>query len=52
MPEKPHIPFVPPTFRLGDNAYEIYELLHWAADDDKDNPEKVLEAFENYFKPE
>ena len=37
---------------LGDNAYEIYEHLHWAADDDKDDPEKVLKAFENYFKPE
>ena len=37
---------------LGDNAYEIYELLYWAAGDDKDDPEKVLEAFENYFKPE
>ena len=92
MHEKPHIPFVPPTFSwdsanlytqykifrqkvdfafkglykdndaaskvcailnwLRDNAYEIYEHLHWAADDDKDDPEKVLEAFENYFKPE
>ena len=92
MPEKPHIPFVPPTFSwdspnlytqykifkqkvdfafkglykdndvaskvcailnwLGDNAYEIYKHLHWAADDDKDDPEKVLLAFENYFKPE
>ena len=83
MPEKPHIPFVPPTFNwdspnlysqfkifrqkvelafngqfkdssgkfsgilnwLGDKAYEIYEHLHWAADDDKDDPKKVLEAF-------
>ena len=92
MPEKPHIPFIPPTFSwdstnlytqykifkqkvdfafkglykdndaaskvcailnwLDDNAYEIYEHLHWAADDDKDDPEKVLLAFENYFKPE
>ena len=92
MPEKPHIPFVPPTFIwdspnlynqfkifkqkvdfafkglykdtdaaskvcailnwLGDYAYEIYEHLHWAADDDKDDPEKVLLAFGNYFKPE
>ena len=92
MPEKPHIPFVPPTFSwdspnlfsqfkifkqkvvfafkgmykdndaaskvcaildwLGDNAYEIYEHLHWAAADDKDDPEKVLEAFEKYFKLE
>ena len=92
MPEKPHIPFVPPTFSwdspnlfsqfkifkqkvefafkgmykdndaaskvcailnwLGDNTYEIYKHLHWAAADDKDDPEKVLEAFEKYFKPE
>ena len=92
MPEKLHIPFVPPTFSwdrpnlysqfkifkhkvefafrgtyresdaalkvctilnwLGDNAYEIYEHLHWAADDDKDDPDKVLKAFESYFKPE
>ena len=37
---------------LGDNAYEIYEHLHWAVYDDKDDPEKVLKAFENYFKPE
>ena len=37
---------------LGDNAYEIYEHLHWATDADKDDPEKVLLAFENYFKPE
>ena len=83
MPEKPHIPFVPPTFSwdspnlytqykifkqkvdfafkglykdneaaskvcailnwLGNNAYEIYEHLHWAVGDDKDDPEKVLE---------
>ena len=92
MPEKPHIPFVQPTFSwdsrnlfsqfkifkqkvefafkgmyrdndaaskacailnwLGDNAYEIYEHLHRATADDKDDPEKVLEAFEKYFKPE
>ena len=92
MPEKPHIPFVPPTFSwdspnlytqykifkqkvnfafkglykdndatskmcailnwLGDNAYEIYKHLYWATDADKDDPEKVLLAFENYFKPE
>ena len=37
---------------LGDNAYEIYEHLHWVTVDDKDDPEKVLEAFEKYFKPE
>ena len=92
MPQKPQIPFVPPTFSwdsqnlysqfktfkqkvefafkgqfkdsnaaskvcailncLGDNAYEIYEHLHWAADDDEDDPKKVLEAFEKYSKPE
>ena len=37
---------------LGDNAYEIYKHLHLAAGDDKDDLEKVLEVFENYFKPE
>ena len=37
---------------LGDNAYEIYTHLHWAAADDKDDPDKVLKAFESYFKPE
>ena len=37
---------------LGDNAYEIYEHLHWAVADDKDDPDKVLKAFESYFKPE
>ena len=37
---------------LGDNAYEIYGHLHWAADGDKYDPDKVLEAFESYFKPE
>ena len=37
---------------LGDNAYELYEHVHWAADDDKDEPDKVLEAFEKYFKLE
>ena len=37
---------------LGNNAYEIYGHLHWAADGDKDNPDRVLEAFESYFKPE
>ena len=37
---------------LGDIAYEIYEHLHWAAADDNDDPEKVLEAFEKYFKLE
>ena len=82
MPEKPHIPFVPPTFSwdspnlfsqfklfkqkvvfafkgmykdndaaskvcailnwLGDNAYEIYEHLHWAAADDKDDLKNIL----------
>ena len=92
MPEKLHIPFVPPTFSwespslysqfkifkqkvdftfkgtyresaavekvcailnwLHDNAYEIYEHLHWEANGDKDDPDKVLKAFESYFKPE
>ena len=37
---------------FGDNAYEIYEHLHWAVADDKDDPDKVLKAFESCFKPE
>ena len=37
---------------LGNNTYEIYEHLHWVTGDDKDDLEKVLEAFENYFKAE
>ena len=37
---------------LGDNAYEIYEHLHWEANGDKDDPDKVLKAFESYFKSE
>ena len=37
---------------LGDNAYKIYEHLHWEVADDKDDPDKVLKAFERYFKPE
>ena len=37
---------------LGDNGYEICEHLHWAADGDKDDPDRVLKAFESYFKPE
>ena len=92
MPEKLHIPFVPPTFSwdssnlysqfkifkqkaefafkgtyresdaaskvcailnwLGDKACEIYEHQFWVAADDKDDPDKVLKAFESYFKPE
>ena len=84
MPERPHIPFVPPICRwdspnlftqfkifkqkvefafkgmykdndaaskvcailnwLGDNAYEIYEHLHWAIADD---PEKVWKHLKN-----
>ena len=36
---------------LEDNAYEIYEHVHWAADV-KDEPDNVLEAFEKHFKLE
>ena len=37
---------------LGDNAYEVYENLHWEKAAHKDNPDHVLQAFEKYFKPE
>ena len=37
---------------LGDNAYEVYENLHWGDATHKDDPNHVLKAFEKYFKPE
>ena len=37
---------------LGDNAYEVYENLHWEDATHKDDPNHVLKAFEKYFKPE
>ena len=67
MPGETKIPFVPPTFSwdspnlyssyklfnwLGDNAYEVYENLHWEDAAHKDVPDHVLEVFEKYFKPE
>ena len=36
---------------LGDNAYEVYENIHWEEVAHKDNPDHVLKAFEKYFKP-
>ena len=29
---------------LGDNTYEIYEHLHWEANGDKDDPDKMLKC--------
>ena len=36
---------------LGDAAFEIYGNFIWTAAADKDDPLKVLKAFEDYFKP-
>ena len=36
---------------LGDAAFEIYGNFMWTAATDKDDPLKVLKAFEDYFKP-
>ena len=36
---------------LGDAAFEIYGNFMWTANADKDDPLKVLKAFEDYFKP-
>ena len=36
---------------LGDTAFEIYGNVIWTAAADKDDPLKVLKAFEDYFKP-
>ena len=36
---------------LGDTAFEIYGNFIWTAAADKDDPLKVLKAFEDYFKP-
>ena len=35
---------------LGDTAFQIYGNFIWIAATDKDDPLKVLKAFENYFK--
>ena len=37
---------------LGDNAYGVYENLHWEYDAHKNEPDHVLKVFEKYFKPE
>ena len=36
---------------LGDAAFEIYGNFIWTATTDKDDPLKVLKAFEDYFRP-
>ena len=36
---------------LGDSAYEIHSNFNWATTTDKDDPDKVLDAFEAYFRP-
>ena len=36
---------------IGDAAFEIYGNFIWTAATDKDDPLKVLKAFEDYFKP-
>ena len=37
---------------LGDEAFLIYDNLTFAETTDKDFPDKVLDAFSNYLKPE
>ena len=37
---------------LGDYAFLIYDNLTFAEPTDKDLPDKVLDAFSNYLKPE
>ena len=37
---------------LGDEAFLIYDNLAFAEPTDKDLPDKVLDAFLNYLKPE
>ena len=36
---------------LGDSAFEVYANFIWPDPADKDDPLKVLKAFEDYFKP-
>ena len=36
---------------LRDNAYEIHSNFNWTAPTNKDDPDKVLDEFEKYFKP-
>ena len=36
---------------LGDSAYKIHSNFNWATPTDKDDPDKVLDVFEAYFKP-
>ena len=35
---------------LGDNAYEIYENIHWEEAAHKDDPDHVLKAFEKVLQ--
>ena len=34
-----------------DSAYEIHSNFNWATPTDKDDPDKVSDEFEKYFKP-
>ena len=36
---------------LSGNAYEINSNINWVTPADKDDPNKVLDEFEKYFKP-
>ena len=36
---------------MGDYAFEVYNNFVWSSPADKDDPNKVLTQFENYFKP-
>ena len=35
----------------GPQWLEVYDNITWESDDDKHNPDKVLEALENYCNP-
>ena len=36
---------------LGDGAFEVHSNFTWIYPGDKDDPDKVLDEFEKYFKP-
>ena len=36
---------------MGDSAYKVYNNFVWGLPADKNDPDKVLTQFENYFKP-
>ena len=36
---------------MGKEAISVYKTFSWAKDEDKDNLEIVLTAFDNYYKP-